>query len=57
MGTAGAMHLLEIVSAARLLGAEVMMVGMSTRIGIILIHLGIDLSGNTACRASRRDRR
>ena len=45
--TAVAKHLLEMVTAARLLGTEVMIVGMSTRIAITLIHLGIDLSGIT----------
>lgn len=45
MDTAVARHLLEMVTAARLLGAEVMIVGMSTRIAITLVHLGIDLSG------------
>jgi len=43
--TAVAKHLLETVSAARLLGAEVMMVGLSTRTAITLVHLGVDLSG------------
>jgi rsbT co-antagonist protein RsbR len=47
MDTAVAKHLLEMVTASRLLGAEVMIVGMSTRIAITLIHLGIDLSGIT----------
>jgi rsbT co-antagonist protein RsbR len=45
MDTAVAKHLLEMVTAARLLGAEVMIVGMSTRVAITLVHLGIDLSG------------
>ena len=43
--TAVAKHLLETVSAARLLGAEVLMVGISTRTAITLVHLGVDLSG------------
>ena len=45
--TAVAKHLLETVTAARLLGAEVMLVGMAPRIAITLVHLGIDLSGIT----------
>jgi rsbT co-antagonist protein RsbR len=43
--TAVAKHLLEMVTAARLLGAEVMLVGMAPRIAITLVHLGIDLAG------------
>jgi len=43
--TAVAKHLLETVAAARLLGAEVMMVGLSTRTAITLVHLGVDLAG------------
>ena len=43
--TAVAKHLLETVTAARLLGAEAMLVGMAPRIAITLVHLGIDLSG------------
>jgi len=43
--TAVAKHLLETVSAARLLVAEVLMVGLSTRTAITLVHLGVDLSG------------
>jgi len=42
--TAVAKHLVETVTAARLLGAEVMLVGMAPRIAITLVHLGIDLS-------------
>ena len=42
--TAVAQHLLEMVTAARLLGAEVFLVGMSTHIAITLVHLGIDLA-------------
>lgn len=45
MDTAVAKHLLETISAARLLGAEVLMVGLSTRTAITLVHLGVDLSG------------
>jgi rsbT co-antagonist protein RsbR len=43
--TAVAKHLLETVSAARLLGAEVFLVGLSTRTAITLVHLGVDLAG------------
>lgn len=43
--TAVAKHLLETVTAARLLGAEVMLVGLSTRIALTLVHLGLDLGG------------
>ncbi|MGI9147743.1 MAG: STAS domain-containing protein [Chloroflexota bacterium] len=45
--TAVAKHLLETVSAARLLGAEVLLVGLSTRIALTLVHLGLDLAGVT----------
>ena len=42
-----AKHLLETVSAARLLGAEVLLVGLSTRTALTLVHLGLDLGGVT----------
>src|SRR5947209_952733 len=45
--TAVAKHLLETVAAARLLGAEVLIVGLSTQTALTLVHLGIDLSGVT----------
>lgn len=45
--TAVARHLLETVAAARLLGAEVMIVGLSARTAMTLIQLGLDLSGVT----------
>ena len=45
--SAVAKHLLETVSAARLLGAEVMIVGLTTRIAMTLVHLGLDLGGVT----------
>jgi rsbT co-antagonist protein RsbR len=43
--TAVAKHLLETVAAARLLGAEVFIVGMTKYIALTLVHLGLDLSG------------
>jgi rsbT co-antagonist protein RsbR len=43
--TAVAKHLLETVSAARLLGAEVLIVGPTSRMAMTLVHLGVDLSG------------
>jgi rsbT co-antagonist protein RsbR len=42
--TAVAKHLLQTVAAARLLGAEALIVGVSARIAQTLVHLGIDLS-------------
>jgi rsbT co-antagonist protein RsbR len=42
--TAVAKHLLETVAAARLLGAEVLIVGLSTRTALTLVQLGLDLS-------------
>src|SRR5215203_5906857 len=42
--TAVARHLLDTVTAARLLGAEVMIVGLSARTAMTLVHLGLDLS-------------
>jgi rsbT co-antagonist protein RsbR len=45
--TAVAKHLLETVSAARLLGAEVLIVGLTSRIAMTLVHLGVDLAGVT----------
>lgn len=42
--TAIAKHLLETISAARLLGAEVMVVGISASTAMTLVHLGLDLS-------------
>ena len=45
--TAVAKHLMETVAAARLLGAEVLIVGLSTRTALTLVQLGLDLSGVT----------
>ena len=45
--TAVARHLLETVAASRLLGAEVLIVGLSTHTALTLVHLGLDLSGVT----------
>jgi rsbT co-antagonist protein RsbR len=45
--TAVAKHLIETVAAARLLGAEVLMVGLTTRTAMTLVHLGVDLAGIT----------
>jgi rsbT co-antagonist protein RsbR len=45
--TAVAKHLLETVMAARLLGAEVLIVGLSARTVMTLVHLGVDLGGVT----------
>jgi rsbT co-antagonist protein RsbR len=45
--SAVAKHLLETVQAARLLGAEVLIVGLTTRIAMTLVHLGLDLGGVT----------
>jgi rsbT co-antagonist protein RsbR len=45
--TAVSKHLLETVAAARLLGSEVLIVGLSTRTALTLVQLGLDLSGVT----------
>jgi rsbT co-antagonist protein RsbR len=45
--TAVARHLLETVSAARLLGAEVLIAGLSSRTAMTLVQLGLDLQGVT----------
>ena len=42
--TSVAKHLLDTVSAARLLGSEVLIVGLTTRTALTLVHLGVDLS-------------
>lgn len=49
--TAVAKHLLETVAAARLLGAEVLIVGLTTRTAMTLVHLGVDL-GNVTTRTT-----
>src|SRR5688500_7143967 len=45
--TAVAKHLLETVAAARLMGAEVLVVGLTTRTAMTLVHMGVDLAGVT----------
>lgn len=45
--TAVSGHLLETVAAARLLGAEVIIVGLSARTAMTLVQLGQDLAGVT----------
>jgi rsbT co-antagonist protein RsbR len=45
--SAVAKHLLETVAAARLMGAEVLVVGLTTRTAMTLVHLGVDLAGVT----------
>jgi len=45
--TAVARHLLETVAAARLLGADVFIVGLSSRVAMTLVQLGVDLSSVT----------
>jgi rsbT co-antagonist protein RsbR len=45
--TAVSRHLLETVAAARLLGAEVIIVGVTARTAMTLIQLGENLSGVT----------
>lgn len=42
--TSVARHLLDTVSASRLLGAEVLVVGLTARTAMTLVHLGLDLS-------------
>lgn len=42
--TAVAKHLLQTVQAAKLLGAECIIVGISARIAQTLVHLGVDLT-------------
>jgi rsbT co-antagonist protein RsbR len=45
--TAIAKHLLETVTAARLLGCETLIVGLSPQTALTLVHLGLDLTGVT----------
>ena len=49
--TSVARHILDTVAAARLLGAEVLVVGLTARIAMTLVHLGLDLS-NVATRTT-----
>lgn len=43
--TAFAKHLIETIAAARLLGTEVMVVGLTTNTALTLVQLGVDLGG------------
>ena len=43
--TAFAKHLIETIAAARLLGTDVMVVGLTTHTALTLVHLGVDLEG------------
>ncbi|ATX78523.1 rsbT co-antagonist protein RsbR [Mariprofundus aestuarium] len=43
--TATAQHLIDTINAVKLLGAEVIITGVSPSIAQTLVHLGIDLSG------------
>jgi rsbT co-antagonist protein RsbR len=45
--TSVAKHLLETISAAKLLGTEVFLVGLSSHTAMTIVHLGLDLSGVT----------
>ncbi len=43
--TQTAQHLIETISAVRLLGAQVVLTGVRPTIAQTLVHLGVDLSG------------
>ncbi len=45
MDTGVANHLLEVAKAARLLGSEVIMVGIRPEVAQTIVHLGVDLTG------------
>lgn len=47
--TATAQHLIDTVRAVRLLGAKVVVTGMSPQIAQTIVHLGIDLSEIVSC--------
>ncbi len=45
MDTGVANHLLQVAKAARLLGSEVIMVGIRPEVAQTIVHLGVDLTG------------
>ena len=47
--TQTAQHLLEAITAARLLGTKVVLTGVRPNIAQTMVHLGIDLSGVETC--------
>ena len=47
--TQTAQHLIETISAVRLLGARVILTGVRPSIAQTLVHLGIDLTDMTTC--------
>lgn len=51
--TQTAQHLIETISAVRLLGADVVLTGIGPSIAQTLVHLGIDLSNVSTCSSLR----